>query len=548
VYGPGIVKREHATSLPDDPAELRAMLLRVIDERDARQTEHDARVARLTVERDDAVRTLKLYLAKRFGPRIETLDPAQLGLFADEVKATERQAAAETIAVPSHTRRKGGPKPLPEGLPRETVVHGLSAEERACPCCSRERLECARSRHEVVEIEPAKLKVVVHETVHYLCPECRGRPASGRRPSLPLPKGYAAASLLAYVAVSKFADHAPLYRQDGMLARSGLDLSRSSMCGWMLGCAELLEPLIDLMRRDVRASKVIQSDDTTVPTLGLVKGRAKDARLWCYVGSRGGDADHRHAVFEYTVSREGKWPQRWLEGFTGYLQTDAFAGYGAVCAAPGAAPGGAIEVGCWAHARRGFFDARDLAPGFCREVLDGIAGLYAVEREATERRLSHDERRELRERLSRPQLDAVLGLLESRRHEHLPKSPLRQATEYVLTRRGAFSRYLDEGAVEIDNNACERCMRSPALGRKNWLFAGSADGGRAIASWLTVIQSSRLCEAEPFAYVSELLTKLAEYRDMTAERKAAEGEAFLRELLPAAWLTRHPEKRLALGR
>lgn len=262
------------------------MLLRVID------------------ERDDAIRTLRLHLAKRFGPRIEALDPRQLGLFADEVKAAERQAAAETVTVPAHTRRKGGPKPLPEDLPRETVVHGLSAEERACPCCSKERLECGRSRHEVVEIEPARLKVVVHETVHYLCPECSGQGVRARKPSLPLPKSYAGASLLAHVAVSKFADHCPLYRQEGMLARSGLDLSRSTMCGWMLGCAELLDPLVALMRRDVLRSRVIQSDDTTVPTLGLVKGRAKDARLWCYVG----DIDHRHAVFEYTPSREGKWP------------------------------------------------------------------------------------------------------------------------------------------------------------------------------------------------------------------------------------------------
>ncbi len=329
------VTREIATHLPDDPAELRAMLLRVIDER-------DARIAAIEAERDDAIRTLRLHLTKRFGPRIETLDPRQLALFADEVKAVERHAAAETVAVPSHTRRKGGPRPLPESLPRETVVHGLSAEERKCPCCSRERLECDRSRHEVVEIEPAKVKVVVHETVHYLCPECAGQHAKARKPSLPLPKSHAGTSLLAHIAVSKFADHCPLYRQEGMLARSGLDLSRSTMCGWMLGCAELLDPLVRLMRREVLLSRVIQSDDTTVPTLGLVKGRAKDARLWCYLGSRVGDADHRHSVFEYTPSREGKWPQRWLQGFTGYLQTDAFAGYGALCVAPN----GATEVGC----------------------------------------------------------------------------------------------------------------------------------------------------------------------------------------------------------
>lgn len=533
--------RAIATSLPDDPAGLRATLLRVIDERDARQREHDARVALLTAERDAAVRTLRLHLAKRFGPRVEALDPAQLALFAVEAKAVERQAAAETVAVPSHTRRKSGPRPIPADLPREKpIVHELSADERACPCCSKERLECGRSRHEVVEIEPAKLKVVVHETVHYLCPECGGRHAAGRKPSLPLPKSYAGASLLAHVAVGKFSDHCPLYRQEGMLARSGLGLSRSTMCGWMLGCAELLQPLVELMRREVLLSRVIQSDDTTVPTLGLVKGRAKDARLWCYVG----DADHRHAVFEYTPSREGKWPQRWLQGFKGYLQTDAFAGYGALSAAPG----GATEVGCWAHARRGFFDAKDLAPGFCLEALKEVAKLYAVEGEARDRGLSHGERRALREERSRPQLELLFGLLESRRQEHLPKSAVRQAVEYVLTRREAFARYLDDGAVEIDNNACERCMRSPALGRKNWLFAGSAGGGKAIASWLTVIQSARLHEAEPFAYVRDLLTRLADYRDMPAERKATGGEASLRELLPAAWVARNPERRLPLAR
>jgi transposase len=444
------VTRDAALSLPDDPAALRAMLLRVIDERDV-----------ALAGKAEADRKLRLYLSRRFGPRAEALDAAQLALFADEMKAIERRAEAEgvVVQVPAHTRARRGPRPIPADLPRETVVHDLCAEERRCPCCARERVEVARTRVESVEVVPAQVRVVVHETPVYACVECRGQAARAAMPPRPLPKSYAGASLLAHVAVSKFADHAPLYRQEGMLARSGLDLSRSTMCGWMLGSAELLEPLTALMRREVLASKVIQSDDTTVPTIGLVKGRAKDARLWCYVG----DADHRHAVFEYTVSREGKWPQRWLQGFTGYLQTDAFAGYGAVCAPPG----GAAEVGCWAHARRGFHDAKDLAPGFCLEVLKAIAGLYAVESEARDSGLSPAARKALRDERSRPQLEVVMALLESQRATHLPKSPVRQAIEYVLTRREAFSRYLEDGSVEIDNNACERCMRSPALGRKN---------------------------------------------------------------------------------
>ncbi len=523
MYGPRDVAPIDVESLPDDPRELKALMRRII------------------MERDDAIRKLRLHLARRFGPRAEALDAAQLALFADEVKAIEAkaEAAGVVVDVPAHTRRKGGPRPLPADLPRETVVHDLSAAERRCPCCSAERVEVARSRVESVEVVPATVRVVVHETPTYACVECRGQEAKAAAPSRPLPKSYAGASLLAHVAVSKFADHAPLYRQEGMLARSGLDLSRSTMCGWMLGCAELLEPLVEIMRREVLASKVIQSDDTTLPTLGLVKGRAKDARLWCYLG----DESHRHAVFEYATSREGKWPQRWLGDFRGYLQTDAYPGYARIHG-----PGGAVEVGCWAHARRGFFDARDLAPGFCMEVLAGIAKLYAVEKDATGRGLPPEGRKALRGERSRPQLEHILGLLESRRGEHLPKSAVRIAIEYVLSRRDAFMRYLDDGAIEIDNNACERCMRSPALGRNNWLFAGSSDGGEATAAWLTVIQSARLCEVEPLAYVSGLLTRLAEYRDLPAERKAGEGEALLRELLPDAWLAAHPTKRLALAR
>ena len=232
-----------------------------------------------------------------------------------------------------------------------------------------------------------------------------------------------------------------------------------------------------------------------------------------------------------------------MKDFSSHRQTDAYSGYAALHG-----PGGAIEVGCWAHARRGFFDAKDLAPSFCLDVLKEIAKLYAVESEATARDLSHEERKASRAERSRPQRERVCGLLESNRRIHLPKSAVRISIEYLRTRREAFSRYLDDGLIEIDNNACERCMRSPAIGRTNWLFAGSADGGKAVAAWLSVIQSARLHEVEPWAYVKDLLTKLAAYRDMTPQRKMAAGEAYLRELLPEAWLKANPAARLPLAR
>lgn len=526
--------REAVMNIPDDPKALREALLRVIDDR-------DVRIAQLQAERDEAIRKLRLSLAKRFGPRAEALAPGQLSLFGDEVKAAEcvAQAESETIAVPGHTRRKAGPKPMPAHLPREVVEHHLSDAERACPCCSKTRLAVAWTTKERLKVIPAQVVVVVHRIPTYACPECAGQVRVAPGPSLVLRKGHADSSLVAMVAVSKFADHAPLYRQEGMLSRSGIDLSRSTMCGWLCYSGELLVPLIEIMRSRVRLSRIIQSDDTTIPTLGLVKGSAKQARLWCYLG----DAAHRYAIFEYTRTRDGKYPQAWLKDFTGYLQTDEFAGYQALCA-----PGGATDVACWAHARRNFHDARTAAPETCLRIMREIAVLYAIEKQAKVDKLDDACRHARRAELARPQLDAIMALLESERDRHLPKSPVRQAIEYVLRRRASFERYLDDGGIEIDNNACERCMRAPALGRKNWLFAGSADGGEVAARWMTVIQSARLHEIEPLAYITDLLDRLAVFRDLPPDRKNAERDEHLAKLLPDAWIASRPDARLLLAR
>lgn len=526
--------RDAVATIPDDPKALREALLTVIAER-------DSRIAQLTAERDEALRQLRLHLSKRFGPRIEKLSPGQLSLFGDEVKAIDRssQAEAETVQVPGHARRKPGPKPIPEDLPREIIEHHVPDDQCACPNCSKPRPFVNWLQKEQIRIIPARIVVVRHMIAVHACPECPGNTIKAPGPSLVLPNGRADSSLVAMVAVSKFADHAPLYRQEGMLARSGIDLARSTMCGWMCVGGELLVPLIEVIRSRVRQSLIIQSDDTVLPTLGLVKGSAKQARLWNYLG----DMRNRYAVFEFTRSREGRHPQEWLKEFKGYLQTDEFAGYESVCA-----PGGATDVSCWAHARRKFHDARTAAPEFCVRVNDAIAKLYAVESAATRDELDPEQRRERREEFARPQLDVVFTMLEAARNDYLPKSPVRQAIEYVLTRRASFSRYIEHGEIKIDNNDCERCMRAPAIGRKNWLFAGSADGGETIARWMTIVQSARLHEVEPFAYIADILDRLAEFRDLPDDRKAAEREARIAELLPDVWIKAHPEAGLPLGR
>ena len=522
-----------------DEQTLRDVAMRIIAERDAaldRAVKAESELA-LTLHK------LRLQLAARFGPRIEKLDARQLALFHDEIRSAQSSAVAETILVPAHPRSKGGRKPIPDHLPREEVRHDVPADQRDCACCHEPRVEIARSEREIVEIVPAQVKVIRHVRPVYACPSCRGQVVKAPAPALPLGKSYAGASLLSMVAVSKFCDHAPLYRQEGMLARSGLDLSRSTLCNWLAEGADLITPLVELMRSEVLRSRVIQTDDTPIPTLGLLPGRAKEGRLWVYLGDRG----HRHAVFEYSSSREGKWPQQWLKEFKGFLQSDAFAGY-----APLHAPEGTvIEVACWAHARRKFHESRELAPSFCLDVLNRIAGLYAVEKEARsedqpDRALTPDQRAALRREKSKQVLEDLFAFLESNRDGHLPKSPVRAAIEYVLSRRNAFARYLDDGVLEIDNNDCERSLRCVAIGRKNWLFAGSAFGGERAAKWFTLIASARLAEVEPWVWLTDVLARLAQLRDQPPS--GDQGEDELRALLPAAWLESHPAARLPLAR
>jgi transposase len=382
----------------------------------------------------------------------------------------------------------------------------------------------------VLDIVPARVKIVEHVRPVYLCPTCGGAPIKAPAPKLPLRKGYAGAGLLAMIAVSKFADHAPLYRQEGMLARSGIDLSRSTLCGWMSQGAELAEPLVKLMRREILASKVIQTDDTTVPTLGLVKGRAKQARMWSYVG----DQAHRYVAYEFTATREGKWPQAWLGEFEGDLQSDAYAGYDAL-----GVTGSVRLVGCWAHARRKFHDHRTLAPGFCMQVLKEIGELYGIEKLLRGR--PPDERLAVRRERAGPIMQRLLDRLRDERPRQLPKNPVAQAIAYVLSRERCFTRYVDEGHLEIDNNACERSLRAIAIGRKNWLFAGSGFGGERAAVWFSLIGSARLHEVEPWIYLRDVLTRLPELGEEPDHDS-------LGDLLPDRWLAAHPDAKLPLSR
>ena len=315
------------------------------------------------------------------------------------------------------------------------------------------------------------------------------------------------------------ATHLPLYRQEFMLARHGVDLSRKTLCGWVLTMADKLEPLAEAMKREVLASKVIHTDDTPVRVQGDGKDGPFTGRFWVYAG----DDAHPYTVYHYTPSRKRDGPAAFLDKYKGYLQADAFGGYDGIYAS-----GDVIEVACWAHARRKFYDVRSTDPDRAHRALAWIRQLYDIEKDA--RKLDADERRALRQEKSKPVFEGTEDAtgfkiwLDEERSRVLPKSPIGEAVNYALNNWTALIRYLDDGDLDIDNNTAEQALRGIAIGRKNWLFLGNDRGGRAAAIHYTLIQSAKRHGIDPFAYLRDALLRITTEPDVDP-----------RQLLPDRW-------------
>ncbi|WP_439628597.1 IS66 family transposase [Gemmata sp.] len=414
-------------------------------------------------------------------------------------------------------RRRGhGRRPLPGHLPRERVVFDLTEAEKACPCCGRMRARIGAETSEQLDYRPASLFVVERVRHTYACATCSrtADPADQPTPTIttaplpaqPIDKGLPGPGLLAHVAVSKFADHLPLHRQAGILARHGVDLSRSTLGGWVAAAAGLLKPLVDRMAGLVRRSRVIQTDDTPVPVLAPGSRRTKTGHLWVYLG----DSDHPYVVFDFTPTYSGDGPRAWLGDYAGYVQADALRQYDPLFDRPPPRP---AEVGCWAHARRKFHDARATDPARAHEAIARIRRLYDVEAEI--RPLDDAGRLAARRSHARPVLDDLFAWLEEQRGRVLPKSPTGVAIGYALGNRAALVRYTEAGGLQIDNNASERALRAVAVGRKNYLFAGSDAGGRSAAVLYSVVGTCRRLGLDPLAYLRDLFTRL---RSVPADR------------------------------
>jgi transposase len=508
--------------------------------------EQQSTIDQLQRELAQAKHFVEQLLRSRYGPRSERVDPNQLSMFDTGESDDSIPVAIVTSGTPAllvvreHLRRGGSRGRLPDHLPREVVDHDLAEVEKLCPCCGdlRQRIGCETS--EQLEFVPAVLKVIEHRRWKYACRRCEEHVVVVPVPDKPIAKGLPGPGLLSSVVVSKYADHLPLYRLEDVFARSGVNLSRSTLCRWAMQAAAVLEPVYQMMVERVRSSESIHTDDTPVPVLDASLPKTRTARFWVYCG----DWRSPFTVYDYSTSRKRDGPVEFLKNFTGYLHADAFAGYDGIYAA-----GGVKQVLCWAHARRKFYDARTIQPEVAHVALAYIARLYRVERDA-KKMISADgvdseqawlawqrRRWEVRQQHSLPLLAEFHQWLHATEQAVLPKSPFGQALQYVLPRWDGLVRYCENGALSINNNLSERMVRPVAIGRKNYLFMGSDNGGKTAAVLYSILASAKANQVEPFAYVRDLLRQLSGC-----------SPPVVATLLPDAWLAVHPESRRCWSR
>jgi transposase len=409
-------------------------------------------------------------------------------------------------------KKRSGRQALAKHLVRERIVYDLAEAEKHCSCCGRDLRLIEEETSERYEYIPASVKVIEDVRLKYAC-ACTIRTAG--KPAQPIEKSTASASLLAQVIVAKWADHQPLHRQEKMFARHGVTISRKTIGGWMAQCAKLLDPLYQTMKKELLASKVIGTDDTGVKVLDRKLPFARIGRLWPYVG----DARHPVIVYDYTPTRSRAGPAKFLEGYKGYLQADAYSVYDAFFKGER----GMVEVGCWMHARRYVYKALE-SDQRMGPALHLIARVYAAEDRAKALALSAEQRLALRKRVSARLLENLHKYLLELKQDVLPKSPAGAAVRYALNQWEALTRFVKDGDLEIDNGASERANRDIALGRGNWTFFGSDNGGRTAAVLRSFIASCKRSGVEPFAWFRDVLSRIA-----------AHPITRLSELLPHSW-------------
>jgi transposase len=444
---------------------------------------------------------LDVLCQRLFGKTSERVDPRQLQLALEQL-ANEPGPISQPIEMDSgetpiraHARRRpSGRRPLPGHLPRRRVEIDVAEAEKHCACGHR-KMRIGESVSEKLEYEPASFVVIQTARAKYACPQCHEGVVEAPAPPQAVEKSLAGEGLLAHIVVAKYVDHLPLHRLEGIFAREGIDLARTTLCGWVADVATALTPIGDQVRREITAATYLQTDDTSITVLGDNGGSFK-GRLWTYLDPLG-----RQVVFEATTTHERDGPEAFLAEFRGALQADAYTGYDALYQT-----GRVVEIGCWAHARRRFVEAF-LLDGSAALMVALIQQLYQVERMAAH--LEADARQALRQEHSVPLLARVDAERQALARTVLPKSPLGDAVRYLTNQWVALQRFVDDGRLGIDNNRAENQLRVVAVGRRNWLFAGSFEGARRAALLYSLVQSCKLVDVAPFTYLKDVLLRIA---------------------------------------
>ena len=455
----------------------------------------------------DSLKLLILKLQRmQFGTSSEKLarHVDQLQLRLEDLETNRASQPASSIPAADRTPRKPARRPLPSDLPRETET--LQPKENACPDCGGRLSHLGDDVCETLEFVPGRFKVIRTVRPKLSCQGC-DRIVQEPAPHRPIERGLAGPGLLAHVIVAKYCHHLPLYRQSEIYAHEGLELDRSTLADWVGGVSRTMEPLVDAIRRYVLGATKLHGDDIPIPVLAPGNGKTKTGRLWTYVRDDrpAGSAEAPAVWFAYSPDRKSEHPANHLARFRGTLQADGFPGFNRLYE-----KGEIREAACWAHVRRKFHDLYEAhASPIAKEALERIAMLYGIEKEIRGR--PPDERKQVRSTRSRPLLESLHAWFKVSLTKLSRKSDVTQAIHYALGRWTQLVRYCDDGRLEADNNAAERALRTVALGRKNYLFAGSNAGGDRAAAMYSLIGSAKLNGIDPEAYLSLVLSRIADH-------------------------------------
>lgn len=485
--------------LPDDPALLKKLL-----------AEHAEKLAQATARNRYLEEQFRLAQQKQFGKSAEVFD-AQGELFNEAEDIIEQPDELATQEI-SYTRKTPKRKPLPKDLPREQVIHDIAEEDKLCNCCGNELHKMGEDVSEKLDFVPAKIKVIEHIRPKYACRECDKSGSNNsikqaKMPNMAINKGMATSSLLSQIITSKYQYALPLHRQESMFKQYGIELSRKTMSDWVLASATLFEPLIQRLKHALLKQPAIHADETTVNVVNADKVKSY---MWLYcTGTDSPSAINKHnsipniVLYDYQNSRAASCVVNYLDGYSGYLQVDGYQAY---------AQTQSTLVGCWAHARRKFIEAKHVQgknkTGKADVVLSLIQKLYGIESKLNDK--TPEQKHEIRQEQAKPIIDKLHKWLEQNQPRLVGKTKLAEAATYLANQWHKLIVYLENGQLNIDNNRAERAIKPFVIGRKNWMFSQTSRGAIASAHLYSIIETARSNGLTPFDYIMHCLDELCQ--------------------------------------